>query len=173
MSTYWQQGWSGRVSQLGDRAETTFLSTVDCAAEKFGLDRTHVNLAAVPAFVRYTPDFLCHNGLVECMGIGRDKVLKLKVEKLDALCQWDKQFFTYLFVFDSAANLWTEQPIEEVRHQCHTTATMQRFPEGKPAWFLDLRSLNWEWTAATAAEQDTSLMDAVSTAEGRTHGSAA
>ena len=40
--------------------------------------------------------------LVECMGLGRDGILKLKVEKFEALREWNLKQDTGLFVWNSS-----------------------------------------------------------------------
>lgn len=147
---YHQQDFSQRYGRLGDESEAKFVEVTPFKVERYGLERPSINMAKLPPFIRYTPDYLQHNRLVECMGIGRDGVLKLKVEKLFALNQWDLVHPVDLFVWDSAAKRWTQQPLHEVQKACMAHAEVKQFPEGKPAWFLDTRRLVWDWTPYAA-----------------------
>lgn len=127
--SFHEQPFSVRFGAMGDEAEREFLKRFPNAV-RYGLERPDINLAKVPAFIRYTPDFLQHNRLVEVMGVGRDGVLKLKDEKLKALMQWDRTFDTYLFVWDShkkRSNILTIRTLNELR----ADFTVAQFHEGK------------------------------------------
>jgi hypothetical protein len=150
--SFYQQDFGARFSAMGDEAEGVFDATTTDSQAQFGLNRPPVFLGNVAAFIRYMPDRLQHNRLVECMGIGRDGVLKLKLEKLYALMEWDKFHPVHLFVWDSGQRQHTTQTIWEIAKQCNEAAELQRFPEGKPAWFLNVRQIfHWVWIPHAAA----------------------
>lgn len=152
MSGFSERPFAARFGAMGDESEAMFEQVHDGGKVAFGLRRPPVNLAGVSSFVRYTPDYLTNSRLVECMGIGRDCVLKLKIEKLQALQEWDRYHPVWLFIWDSSTQRHTEQTIWEVAKQCNAHAEMQRFPEGKPAWFLHIPSMfHWSWTEADSA----------------------
>jgi len=93
--------WSHRVNQLGDQAETVFEQTYPQGWARYGFNRPPINVAMVPEFVRFTPDYVTAKGLVEVQGFGRDQTFKLKHNKWAALQVWHDMFRTDLFVFDS------------------------------------------------------------------------
>lgn len=95
------RGWNQRFTHLGDEAEGIFEQVYPQGKAKYGLSRPPVGLKNVPAFVRYTPDYLTAKGLVEVQGFGRDQTFKLKEDKYDALNQWHRIFRVDLFVWDT------------------------------------------------------------------------
>ena len=101
---------------MGDPAEDKFLQELPLGqADKFGLRRPNVKLGLFSAFVLHTPDFLTSTGwLVEVMGVGKDQILKLKVSKLDALCEWEEKQRVALYVWDSYKKRSLTAPLEDV-----------------------------------------------------------
>jgi hypothetical protein len=97
------RSWQERETILGDPAEHRFRVW---AAEQYvpytdyGLRRPQVPVYKLPAFIRYTPDFLLGDALVEVQGCGRDQIVKLKHDKLAALSDWDKQFPVYVWLWN-------------------------------------------------------------------------
>lgn len=89
---------------MGDKAEEAFMRYAEeqgFSAVKYGLHRPPLNLAKVPRFIRYTPDYLTSHGLVECVGLGKDQTLKLKLDKMQALQLWNAWFPVQVWVWDS------------------------------------------------------------------------
>lgn len=102
-------GWSAqpyeqrlRAGGMGDEAEGIFEQVHKEKWVRFGFNRPPFRMTHLSSFVRHTPDYCDRFGLWDCMGLGRDGVLKLKVEKLQALREWDQQQQTGLFVWNSA-----------------------------------------------------------------------
>ena len=93
--------YANRFKKMGDEAEGIFEAVYPQGKAKYGLDRPPVSLKAVPAFVRYTPDYLTAKGLVEVQGFGRDQTFKLKVSKYDALNAWHLVWRVDLFAWDT------------------------------------------------------------------------
>jgi hypothetical protein len=93
-----------RYRRLGDEAEGVFESVFPRRFARYGLDRPAINLDFVPPFVRFSPDYITTDGFVEVQGMGRDHLFKLKHDKLDALCQWNRMFPTLMFVWDRTGN---------------------------------------------------------------------
>lgn len=147
MSAYHQMDFAGRYGRLGDESEAKFRE-LNPNCEDYGLRRPEINLAKVPAFVRYTPDFLQHNRLIEVMGIGRDGTLKLKFEKLEALKQWEMHFPVDLFVWDSHRERHITMPLPQVHKLCLKDGKPDQFHDGKWAWWLNLvQQFTLEWLA--------------------------
>lgn len=96
--------WIQRVGALGDEAESRFEKWAEKAgsnAARYGLNRPKINLSRLPPFIRHTPDFLMSDRLVECKGVGRDGLVKIKEEQLGAWEQWYMHVPVWLFVWDS------------------------------------------------------------------------
>lgn len=151
MTRFYEQTWANRMGRLGDEAEGKFDEIATAGVAPFGLNRPPINLTKVPAEIRYMPDRLQHDRLVECMGVHEDAILKLKVEKLEALLWWNELFPVVLFVWDSHLRAWTIQSIEEINRRCLWLGELKRFPEGKLYYPLKLKDLPWDWEVDRAA----------------------
>lgn len=104
MSSFKNQGWSARFGAMGDQAEAQFeawASSQGIGYVRFGLDRPPVHVPSLPVFIRYTPDYLTAKAFYEVQGFGRDQLLKVKTEKLNALDTWDTHHDVKLFTFDA------------------------------------------------------------------------
>lgn len=132
---------------MGDEAEEVFEQTTSNGFVRYGLNRPPIKLGNVPEMVRYTPDYLQHDRLVEVQGIGADRTIKLKVDKYAALLQWNQIFPTFMFVWDSKARAYTEFPIDGFPV---LLCELDRFAEGKPYFALKADALPFAWTARNA-----------------------
>lgn len=138
---------------MGDLAEGVFESTYPEGWARYGISRPPVNLTNVPAFVRYTPDYLTAKGLVEVQGFGRDQMLKVKVDKLEALVEWtfyDPDFPVHLFLYDSVNRETAWVNVESLNRSRFDTAHVGAFDGGtKPyyAWHKHQLSTDDGWHA--------------------------
>jgi hypothetical protein len=133
--TFHQQPFVARLAQMGDEAETAF-DELNPNHHKLGINRPPMNVAAMNPIARYTPDRMLYDRLVECMGIGKDATLKLKVEKLDALFAWTWISPVDLFVHDSHQRRWWQAPLKDWFVACQQHAQRNTFPEGKEYYAL-------------------------------------
>lgn len=109
MSAFNERSFAQRWAEMGDQAEAAFTEVYDAWGlkyQRFGWDRTEVSLRGVPDKIKNVPDFFTNKGLVECMGIGRDRTWKLKVRKLRALREWHDDFRVDFFLWDSHLGEW-------------------------------------------------------------------
>lgn len=136
-----------RFTAMGDEAEGIFEATTDKGFARYGLNRPPIGLGDVPEMIRYTPDYLQHDRLVEVQGIGADRTIKLKVDKYTALMQWNQIFPTWLFVWDRIERTYTEFPIDGFPI---LLADLAAFPEGKPYFALQAEALPFLWTPRNA-----------------------
>ena len=121
MSSFKDQNWEERVEVLGDPAEKAFqeyASRRGLAVVKYGLDRPPVDLGRVSAFVRYTPDFLTSEGLVEVQGCGRDQQFKFKADKLVALMQWQRHQHVNVWLWNQPLDDWRQLPVTRIYAMC-------------------------------------------------------
>jgi hypothetical protein len=95
-----EQGFGTRFQKMGDMAETVFERVVGKGFVRYGLDRPPVYMGKMPPFVRYTPDYLMADRLVEVQGFGKDRIVKIKHEKFAALRQWEAHMDVYFFLYD-------------------------------------------------------------------------
>lgn len=148
MTSFHQQSWGDRFAKMGDQAEGVFEGSTSNGYVHYGLSRPPINMGKLPEFLRYTPDYLQHDRLVEVKGLGRDQVLKVKTEQIRALNEWDEKYPVDVFIYDSANNRYTQVSLLELRELIGAHAEIQQFPEGKSAWFMPVGKTGLEWTPA-------------------------
>lgn len=102
--------FAARLGAMGDQAESVFEDLFP-KHHRNGLNRPDMQVSQLTLKQRNTPDYLCQDGYVEVMGIGRDSTLKLKLDKAVALCQWNADSLVDLFVWDSYRRRWWKGPI--------------------------------------------------------------
>ena len=121
MTTFKDQNWEERIEVLGDPAEKAFqeyASRRGLAVVKYGMDRPPIDLSRVAAFVRYTPDFLTSEGLVEVQGCGRDQLFKFKADKLQALMQWQRHNHVNVWLWNQPLDDWRQLPVTRIYAMC-------------------------------------------------------
>lgn len=111
MSAFRDQSFANRFLVLGDEAEGVFDSLYP-ASRPFGLNRPPFNVSKLSLRQRYAPDRQMVDGLVEVMGLGSDQKLKLKIEKVLGLLQWEATDPVSLFVWDRTNRRHTIGPID-------------------------------------------------------------
>lgn len=106
-----------RLQTLGDESERMFLEVSPLGnSEEFGWRRPSVSMSNMTPFIRHKPDFYTSSGhLVECMGCGRDGIVKLKQVKYDALREWNRHQPIVLWVWNSATTEWLVAPLSVVK----------------------------------------------------------
>lgn len=95
------QSLANRKQTMGDIAEAVFERVYPQGFARYGIDRPPIQVAKVPPFIRFTPDYLTTKGMVEVQGFGKDQTFKLKLSKYEALNEWHLIFRVDLFAFDS------------------------------------------------------------------------
>jgi len=130
------QPWHVRQHTLGDTAEGKFEDIHDALGIKytrFGLNRPPFPVTPLPRFIRYTPDYLCADKLVEVQGIGRDAVLKVKPDKHAALMAWNDMCMPVeLWVWDSHRGKYAFKPLVEL-----PIVELGMFNDGNPYYAID------------------------------------
>lgn len=141
-SDFHKQSFSSRYSAMGDEAEGVFEELNTGKFVRYGLNRPPVAMNMLTPFVRYTPDYLTSKGFVEVQGVGKDRKLKLKIEKAIALQAWHEKFRLLFFVWDS---LKKESGYIDWPDMWNILPTMPTavFPEGKIYWEIDIDEHIW------------------------------
>lgn len=119
-----------RMQTMGDIAERRFEEFTQTNFVRYGLNRPPIHMASLPATIRHTPDYLTSECFIEVQGIGRDQMLKMKLEKMKALGSWHRMHKLQLFVYDSANDRDALIPYNELQKLCRK-AQIESFPEGK------------------------------------------
>ena len=138
MSAFHQRSFSQRFGQLGDLAESIF-DKVYPRHHKLGLERPPFFMGGMLQTMRCTPDRMLRDRLVECMGVGKDRKLKVKHDKLEGLAPWNGIGPVFLFVYDSWRHEWYEAPLDDWVRQLNTCGTPRTFEnDGKAYTELDV-----------------------------------
>jgi hypothetical protein len=82
---------------------------------------------------------------VECKGVGRDSVLKIKLNQMDTLRQWNKYMPVEFFIYNSFINKYAFATYGEVSHASYVDGSVRDFPEGNAAYFIPLHGLEVPW----------------------------
>lgn len=143
------QPFKKRWEKMGDAAEAAFLrvypDTESRRSEPFGWDRSELNTSLMSPKMRYMPDFVTTfrtAWLTECVGFGRDRTLKFKVEKLVALEAWRGDMPVFVFVYDQPNDRWAMFDLGAFRKLC-SASPVKTFPEGKEYYSIDLSDQDW------------------------------
>jgi hypothetical protein len=102
-----EQSFAARYASMGDEAEQTFEQVWDGPWDRYGFNRPRSGVRGMSLRVRYTPDYKVHGGLVECQGFGKDRVLKVKHDKITAMRLWAADDPLKFFVWDRTMKRWT------------------------------------------------------------------
>lgn len=108
MTTFAERNWTERETVLGDPAETAFVNwckNTGLAVVRYGLSRPPISLVNVPPFIRYTPDFMSGDNLIEVQGCGQDQTFKFKHDKLWAAVQWDEWMEVCFWLWNQPQNI--------------------------------------------------------------------
>jgi len=134
------QPWHLRRNIMGDTAETKYEEISDTLGIKYvryGLSRPPFKVITLPRFIRYTPDYLQADTLVEVQGIGRDGTLKLKVDKHAALLAWhDMVLPVHMWVWDSHRSKYATVPLVDL-----PIDTVKTFDDGKTFYAIPRAAL--------------------------------
>lgn len=136
-----QRNFNQRLQTMGDPSEHACDKVHGFRTHKLGLDRVWQNdvglyMAQMTPAMRYTPDRMVIDRFIECMGIGRDKTLKLKQEKVLAMKAWTGIGPTDLFVFDQPNGSYYQSSVSAWTEACVMHAEVKVFPEGKAYYAL-------------------------------------
>ena len=139
--SFHKQSFASRHNTMGDISEAVFDQITEGRSHPLGLNRYWMNgdrlyMNKMTPAMRYTPDRLTAHAFVECMGCGRDQILKVKHEKMEALLDWTDLGPVDLFVYDSSKARWWQAPIGTWWAQCREHGAEGTFPEGKRYYAL-------------------------------------
>jgi hypothetical protein len=135
VTAFHQQNFKQRFGTMGDTAEGVF-DLVHPKHHKLGLNRPPFFMGGMALALRYTPDRMLRDRVVECMGIGRDRKLKLKTEKVEALQQWElmPDVVVWLFVFDQHKGTYYEAPLADWGRQIRAHGIARTFENDGKAY---------------------------------------
>lgn len=138
MTDYKDQPFNTRFSTMGDVAETAYeewAESHDIRFDRFGHNRPRSNMFKWPAFIRYAPDYITHDRLVEVKGCGRDRLAKIKAENLQAMREWGEWMPVSVFLWNSAIQEHAFFDIDHKFMNWVSTLTSNRFPDNDKIYF--------------------------------------
>ena len=135
---------------MGDECEGVFEAVHEMAWDRYGLNRPDSSMKKMPARVRNTPDYVTSNGFIECKGVGKDQLLKIKLEVFNCMMFWHNTWDLQLFIWDSHNKRYAYVPIgllELLINEPTGGATLKHFDDPVPkAYFaVPLVQLQVEW----------------------------
>lgn len=151
MGRFHTQDFGQRYQTMGDGAEGVAERVVPRSAP-FGFNRPPFSIQPLPKRLRYTPDRVTPDRFLECMGVGRDGIIKVKHEKLSCSLWWDDLHPVDFLIFDSHRNQWGTIPAREIQRLAASGELESgRFqektaeePEGRAYWKLPISAVdNW------------------------------
>lgn len=116
---------------MGDEAEGVFERVYGRGFARYGLNRPPIQMHKLPARLRYTPDYITSNYLIEVQGFGRDQTFKLKIDKWQALHYWNSLHPVALFVWDTTNKRWCLVELKQIDLLVEAVGEIRHFPEGK------------------------------------------
>lgn len=122
-----------RYQSMGDEAESMFEQIYPRNWIRYGLDRPPIQVWKLPPFIRYTPDYLCTDGLYEVQGCGQDGLIKIKLDKLESLRQWNLLCPTSFWFWDKANRRYTTLSIQDAVNGTQVFKK-GRFSDGRDYW---------------------------------------
>lgn len=143
--TYRNQPFKQRLSTMGDISEARFEEIAPLGkAVRFGWNRPSVTMTHMSEKLRHTPDYYAQIGyLVECAGLGRDGIYKLKLSKHEALKLWNKDQPVMLFLWNSSTSEWVLLDWKQI-----TSLVRKAKAKGVEAFENDGNEyypISWEW----------------------------
>ncbi len=131
------QSFDKRFNDMGDLAEGVFEEWSPVNFVRFGLNRPPLAMWKLPPRIRYTPDYLTSDYLVEVQGFGRKQIVHMKLDKWQALLWWDRNVMpVHLFLHDSHHDRQLMFPIKKLRPLVDK-AEVRTFPEGNEYYAIN------------------------------------
>jgi len=128
---------------MGDEAESVYEEVCDVAFERYGLNRPTVKVNALPPFVRYTPDYITTNYLVEVQGFGSDNKVKFKSEKLSSMAEWHLIMPLKVFIYHRQTNSYSMVSFSELIGLLAMYGEDGEFNDGKKYTALHKKHFTW------------------------------
>ena len=141
--SYAEQPFNKRLYAMGDIAEGKFEEWSKNNFVRYGLNRPPLATWRLPERIRFTPDYLTTNCLVEVQGFGKKQIIHMKPDKWEALLWWDRTVMPVeLFLYDSHNDRQLMFPIKKLRPFVDN-AEIGTFPEGNKYYAIKAQEV---WT---------------------------
>jgi hypothetical protein len=171
MSQFKDKPFNVRFKKMGDMAEGVFKHWCrqnNITYVEYGMQRPPFDhFMRLSPFLRYTPDFLCEaqgerfdhlidergkitrHFLTEIKGVGRDQIIKLKLDNVQQLCNWQTSSGrpVTVFVYDSKNEAISYRMTMDRLSELLPDLEVDHFQDGgkpKPFYRLPTSLLEWE-----------------------------
>ena len=137
--TFADRSWPERFAKLGDEAEAEFEKWCErnqMGFEHSGRRRPPFSMKYLHSYVRHEPDYLTGTMYFEVKGFGKEQVLKLRTDKLDALHFWNLLHPVYIWVWDSTNKRFCYWHVDKIDVMARE-AEIGHFPEGPPYYAIE------------------------------------
>jgi hypothetical protein len=161
MAAWHNQPFAARSKRMGKDAEEHFerwAAEQGLAIDRFGFDLPpFTHFGKMSDVMRYAPDYCVEERqehyFVECKGVGRDGIVKIKVEQIDNLAKWEafSEQRVDFFVYSSSTKLVSPRNslktlLEIVPHV--PLGAFNDWGTEKPYYAIPTDLLTWEETDA-------------------------
>lgn len=141
-SAFNQQNWKARKAYLGHTSENAFeqyCTKEGILFEHFGQNQeSFLDYKVLSVYLRTRPDYICQRGnesfFVEVKGVGRDGILKIKLESIVGIPFWDTLLPVKIFVYDSSRKKCSFFPFSNLKQKL-TKNDPQRFDNDSKLYF--------------------------------------
>jgi hypothetical protein len=150
-STFNQQSWIDRKAFLGHTSENAFeifCKREGIVFEHFGQKtQTLLDYKTIPIYVRTRPDYICQREnecfFVEVKGVGKDGILKIKLDAVVSFPFWDVHLPVKIFVYDSARKKYSFFSFDLLKQKL-TKHDPERFVNDKKMYFpISVYEFTW------------------------------
>lgn len=121
-----QKNFTQRFQTMGDTAEGIF-DAVHPKSHPLGLNRPPFTMQRMTNPMKHTPDRMTADAIYEVMGMGRDRRLKLKLDKCHSLLTWGHIGPVHLFVYDQAEHVYYDAPFDDWHRMAQTHGIIKAF----------------------------------------------
>jgi hypothetical protein len=146
-----QQNWKERKAYLGHTSENAF--EVFCKKEgitfeHFGFkSESLLDYKTIPVYVRTRPDYICQkeneNFFVEVNGVGKDGIIKIKIDAVVGIPFWEMLLPVKIFIYDSTRKKYSLFPFSMLKRKV-TMNDPQRFESDRKIYFpIGVNEFTW------------------------------
>lgn len=150
-TTFNQKDWKARKDFLGHTSEQAFEQY--CIKEGIRFERfgqkheSTLDYNLIDLYIRTRPDYICqHEGkafFVEVKGVGRDGILKIKLENIVSLPYWSTLMPVKVFVYDSSRKKCSLFPFTSLKQKL-TRLDPRRFENDSKLYFpVSINEFSW------------------------------
>lgn len=148
--SYHARSWESRMATLGDESEEVCKAVWPKPLAPWGLNRPPFSIARLSPFTRKAPDFVDADGYLECKGVGKDGIIKIKDVDMGVLYEYAAHDLVRLFVWDSHRSVWSVASLDDLTEALVNDGDLGTFWDGPVYTGLDVRDFPGDWVSHVA-----------------------